>query len=47
MQEYCVKFKCKARDLCVDEGNDCSEMQCQFLYDCESCEYHNNCECEE
>ncbi len=46
MQEYCCTFKCNSRYLCETENDEsvCIEMGCQFLYDCESCVYHDTCE---
>ena len=40
MQEYCCNFKCISKD-CVD---DCSEIQCQFQYDCEYCQHYDDCQ---
>ena len=45
MQEYCCMFKCESRYLCETENDEteCIERGCQFLYDCESCVYHDKC----
>jgi hypothetical protein len=41
MQEYCCNFECISKDCCVD---DCSEIQCQFQYDCEFCQHYGECQ---
>ena len=40
MNEYCCNFECVSKDHCVD---DCSEIQCEFQYDCENCRHECGC----
>ena len=46
MAEYCCKFKCSSEDKCsdFDYNNGCSEVQCEFQYDCEFCAFQNECD---
>lgn len=48
MQEYCINFNCVSKMCCkdYDGGDGCSEIQCQFQYDCESCSHQDECEVE-
>ena len=40
MRECCYRFECVSRNHCEDE---CSEIQCQFEYDCEFCRHYEKC----
>ena len=45
MTEYCADFKCVSRTHCNDYcgGYGCSEIQCDFQYDCEFCTHQDEC----
>ena len=42
MQETCYKFECVSKNHCNDYP-ECSDVQCQFEYDCEFCVYQDEC----
>lgn len=44
MQKYCCMFECISKDNCLDYENGCSEVQCEFQYDCEFCRKQDDCE---
>lgn len=48
MQDYCCQFKCVMKYQCdSDFGSECDEIQCQFQYDCEFCQYQDTCDRED
>lgn len=46
MQEYCADFECVSKQCCNDYigGDGCTEIQCQFQYDCEFCQHYGECQ---
>ena len=48
MNEYCADFNCVSKCHCndYDNGDGCSEIQCDFQYDCEFCTHQEECRAE-